>query len=311
MPPPIIRNLTPAFARYRQARREAQQRAGALLAGGDPSQPAQRLLGDADSRQSRNGDVALEMASLPPAWVDSAEEAEEDLKNIQEKLVQLTKLQQRRLLNVFNDDGAPDKEVEAVSNQITALVRRCEKQIHQVKTRGAGTESASRDPEFRQNVQRSLATKLQKLSQQFRQTQKDYLNEIRKRQKDAGWDDPSNSHANGSTQDSGFNNEQLLELESMEMNASQRSEEICRIASSISELHTIFKELAVLVIDQGSILDRIDYNIEQVVHKSTEANVQLHKAEASQKSNRAMKCILLLVAINSFLILILIWKARH
>lgn len=39
----------------------------------------------------------------------------------------------------------------------------------------------------------------------------------------------------------------------------------------------MFKELAVLVIDQGTMLDRIDYNIEQVVHQSKEANVQLAK----------------------------------
>lgn len=35
---------------------------------------------------------------------------------------------------------------------------------------------------------------------------------------------------------------------------------------SIEDLSTIFKELAVLVIDQGTILDRIDFNMEQVRH---------------------------------------------
>merc|ERR1712007_148833 len=104
---------------------------------------------------------------------------------------------------------------------------------------------------------------------------------------------------------------QMHELEGMEVNASQRSAEIDQTASSISDLHTIFKELAVLVIDQGSILDRIDYNIEQVVVQSKEANVQLQKAEKSQKSNRAMKCIFLLVALNLILIFVLIIKVRH
>jgi len=199
-----------------------------------------------------------------------------------------------------------------MSQQITTLVRRCEQEIHQVKTRGVSDGAAGRDREFRQNVQRSLATQLQQLSQQFRQTQKEYLNEIRKRQKGGVWDDgPSKSDLNGPDVDVGFSDAQLLELESMETNASQRSDEICQIASSISELHTIFKELAVLVIDQGSILDRIDYNIEQVVHQSKEANVQLQKAEQSQKSNRAMRCIFLLVAVNVLLIFILILKARQ
>merc|ERR1712139_167010 len=102
----------------------------------------------------------------------------------------------------------------------------------------------------------------------------------------------------------------MHELDAMEVNVDQRSDEIVRIAQSVSDLHTIFKELAVLVIDQGTILDRIDYNVEQVVHQSRQANVQLQKAEKAQKSNRAMKCIIVLVAVNLVLIVILILKHR-
>lgn len=251
----------------------------------------------------------MQQATLPPQWVDSAEDAREDLKNIKEKLVSLTKAQQKRLLNVFSDDAQPDKDVEDISTKIGKLVRHCESCIHQVKTRGAAQGVSDTDLAFRENVQRNLATQLQKLSQQFRQSQKDYLDDIRKRQKGAIFDEPISGSKGGA--DAGFTDGQLLELDSMEINASQRSEEICQIATSIQELHTIFKELAVLVIDQGSILDRIDYNIEQVVTQSKEANKQLQKAEKSQKSNRATKCMLALVLANAILILILIFKARH
>ena len=42
----------------------------------------------------------------------------------------------------------------------------------------------------------------------------------------------------------------------------QRNQDIMEIAKSIEDLAIVFKELAVLVIDQGTILDRIDYNME-------------------------------------------------
>lgn len=277
----------------------------------------QRLLDiEADSRggAASGAGVVVEMTetSLPPQWTDSAEEAREDIKNIRQKLVQLTKAQQKRLLKVFGDDGAPDKEVEAISGQISSLVRRCEQTIHQVKTRGADRDRTEKEVQCRQNVQKSLATQLQMLSQQFRQSQKDYLNKIRERQRGSLWDDPAKGGASGNDDmDLGFTDAQGQELEAMEVNASQRSSEICQIATSINDLHTVFKELAVLVIDQGSILDRIDYNIEQVVVQSAEANKQLQKAEESSKSNRAMKCIMVLVIINLILIVILIVKARH
>jgi len=299
---PVSRDLTVTFVRFRNDRR-SKGRGGGLLS--DHTPPDRSLLRDGETRH----ETAIEMAALPPQWVDSAEDAREDIKAIKDKLVQLTKAQQKRLLNVFSDDAQPDKDVEAISGHIGKLVRHCESCIHQVKTRGASQGVSDVDATFRANVQRNLATELQKLSQQFRQAQKDYLDDIRKRQKGAVWDDgPSKGGAGGG--DTGFTDGQLLELGSMEVNASQRSEEICQIASSISELHTIFKELAVLVIDQGSILDRIDYNIEAVVTQSKEANKQLQKAEKAQKSNRATKCMLALVLANAILILILIFRAR-
>lgn len=45
----------------------------------------------------------------------------------------------------------------------------------------------------------------------------------------------------------------------------------------INGLATIFKQLNDLVIDQGTILDRIDYNVEQTVSNIQKANVQLRK----------------------------------
>lgn len=43
-----------------------------------------------------------------------------------------------------------------------------------------------------------------------------------------------------------------------------RDQEIQRIATSVAMLATVFKEVADMVIDQGTLVDRIDYNMEQV-----------------------------------------------
>lgn len=45
---------------------------------------------------------------------------------------------------------------------------------------------------------------------------------------------------------------------------SARDEEIERIAKSVALLATLFKDVANLVIDHGTLVDRIDYNMEQV-----------------------------------------------
>ena len=53
-------------------------------------------------------------------------------------------------------------------------------------------------------------------------------------------------------------------MDSSETVITQREREINEIAKSIYDLAEIFKDLQTLVIDQGTLLDRIDYNVEQM-----------------------------------------------
>jgi len=70
----------------------------------------------------------------------------------------------------------------------------------------------------------------------------------------------------------------------------------------------LFKELNVLVIEQGTILDRIDYNIEQTLTKVKQGNKELTDANEYSKKSYTMKCILVLIVLVIILISVLIWK---
>ena len=43
----------------------------------------------------------------------------------------------------------------------------------------------------------------------------------------------------------------------------EQDEDVNRIVKSINELSSLFKQLNSLVIEQGTVIDRIDYNLEQ------------------------------------------------
>lgn len=55
----------------------------------------------------------------------------------------------------------------------------------------------------------------------------------------------------------------------------QREREITDIAKGIIELADIFKELQTMVIDQGTLLDRIDYNVEKMSVNLKQADVEM------------------------------------
>lgn len=54
-----------------------------------------------------------------------------------------------------------------------------------------------------------------------------------------------------------------------------RTRELNGIAKSITQLAEVFKDLQAMVIDQGTILDSVEYNIEQTVIHVQEAVKEL------------------------------------
>jgi syntaxin 16 len=159
----------------------------------------------------------------------------------------------------------------------------------------------------------SLAKRLQEQSVTFRQSQRRYLAEVQN-QKSGGLAPSSKfgiDFENGN--DGGgdfFTTQQLAVVDDLTIAVQSRDQEIVKIAQSIEELGSIFKELAVLVIDQGTILDRIDYNMEAVVEHTKTGIKQLEKAEKSQKNARPLRCIICLSSTIFVLLTLLIIKHR-
>lgn len=85
-----------------------------------------------------------------------------------------------------------------------------------------------------------------------------------------------------------------------------REREVSKIVKSIMDLQDIFKDLAGMVQEQGTVLDRIDYNVEATQSKVSAGLQQLAKAEAYQKKNRKMCIILIEAGLVLFLLLVLI-----
>jgi len=307
------RDLTRKFVEFRASRpRRARAGSGGARAAGNGYEDRSLVGGYASDASDLEGGAAARHAGLPPVWVDLVEGVEGDVGKIGACIVELRDLHAKRLMITFDDAGEAvlDRQIEAKTRDATRLFRSCEAALKRVDVGDAGDKS---EATIRRNIQRSVAMKIQSMNTDFRKTQKEYLARLRSQKGgDSTFDFLSGDGAEERRPSEGaaFNEQQLAAVVDVEGLVEERDNEIRKIAESITELSTIFKELAVLVIDQGTVLDRIDFNMEMVAEHTRKGVAEIEKAEQYQKAARPRICIALLLFLITIMMIALVLKHR-
>ncbi|XP_041018246.1 syntaxin-41-like isoform X2 [Juglans microcarpa x Juglans regia] len=247
---------------------------------------------------------------LPPAWVDDSEEVAANIQCARVKMAELTKAHAKALMPSFGDGKEDQRLIEALTQEITDILRRSGKRLQKLSASGSAEDS-----NVRKNVQRSLATDLQTLSMDLRRKQSTYLKRLQKQKEGPeGVDLEMNFSGNKSRleddefDDMSLNEHQMHKLKKSEHFTVEREREINQVMQSVNELAQIMKDLSVLVIDQGTIVDRIDYNIQTVAVSVEEGLKQLQKAERTQQKGGMVRCATVLVIMCFVMIVLLILK---
>ncbi|CAN6581870.1 unnamed protein product [Malus baccata var. baccata] len=238
---------------------------------------------------------------LPPAWVDLSEEVAANVQRARVKMAELTKAHAKALMPSFGDGKEDQRLIESLTQEITNLIRKSEKRLQRLSAAGP-----SEDSNVRKNVQSvallsgalSIIQVIPKssantLSMDLRKKQSTYLKRLRQQTEGQDGDDLE-MNLNGSTSrmdgddldDMMFNERQMAKIKKNEAFTAERereiqqaSEDLFVVVESVNELAQIMKDLSVLVIDQGTIVDRIDYNIQNVASTVDEGLKQLQKKE--------------------------------
>lgn len=269
----------------------------------------------------------LNKTILPPSWINMLEEAQFQMSRIQKKLNDLAQQQQVYLSKPTLDESTErETRIENLTQEITKLFGLTQKLIHQIQEQSEDSE-CNQEIKLSHNVTMSLCTALQNLSFQFRNLQSSYLNKLKSREEranlfflneDTGYseNDALQQLTDGDIRmdkefelGSRFTEQQKQQIIFEEDNArlaSQRRQEIDQIVNSIVDLNYIFKDLGRMIIEQGTVLDRIDYNIEQTQTQVRHAYQELARADRYQRKNRKMQCILILAPATVILFLLLI-----
>ncbi|KAJ3260785.1 hypothetical protein HK103_007348 [Boothiomyces macroporosus] len=143
---------------------------------------------------------------------------------------------ERNALPGFNDNAGENKTIDDATEELTKMFQHCQKLIKDVN---------------KGNSQQSEKISVKILEEYF------LSNKGLRKQENQG------ASSNFAVEEDEDDLDAMAVVNSNEQAITQREKEINEIAKSIMTLADIFKELQTMVIDQGTVLDRIDYNIEQ------------------------------------------------
>ncbi|OJJ89067.1 t-SNARE syntaxin TLG2 [Aspergillus glaucus CBS 516.65] len=301
----------------------------------DPStepEESRRLISSTED----DGDAIIEMDILPPRWVDIQDEVTEQLADIAQQSSQLDKLHHKHLLPSFGDEDVRRQEegaIERLTQDITRGFHECQKAVQRIEVMVQEAKMQGRvsggDETMAKNIQISLAARVQDASARFRKKQSTYLKKLRglegvaspfdrtptPTQMQNPYTDPSLMESDA---DKSFSQTTLMQTQQRQRRTGQndaaieqREREINDIAKGIIELSDIFRELQTMIIDQGTMLDRIDYNVEQMGTEVKAADKELNVATNYQRRTTKRKILLLLIIIVAGLIIVLLVKPKN
>ncbi|KAF2767228.1 t-SNARE [Teratosphaeria nubilosa] len=286
-----------------------------------------------------DGDAVIEMDLLPPRWLDIQDEITTSLSEISTKMKKLEQLHAKHVLPGFDDESVKareEREIESLTQEITRGFTTCQNRIRRIDTLVASQRSTSRgaiplaDEKMAQNLKISLAAKVGETSTLFRKKQSAYLKKLRSL---GGMTTPMDTRSATPAAANPYTDPALMDSESDRASAQstllqsaqvrrrqtgihdaaieQREREIEKIAQGVIELSQIFQELNSMVIDQGTLLDRIDYNVERTHEAVKGAEKELKVATGYQKKSTKRKIILLLVLIVVGMFILLLVKPKN
>ncbi|CDW72075.1 syntaxin-like protein [Stylonychia lemnae] len=203
--------------------------------------------------------------------------------------------------------------IKFLNNFNIQTIKQSEKELRQMMGENSQNQS---DYQIRKNIQQTYLFKMQDITRQLRTIERENLMRIKDLYGDEG--EIILSQLDKKERDyfaeldvkqaQEQQNRNLIQIEHMGEMTGQRSEQISNLVNHINELAVVFKELSNLVVEQGTVLDRIDFNIEQAHVNVKKANQQFVKTLKREQSWRAKGCMSCLVTWNLVVIGLLVFK---
>ena len=245
-------------------------------------------------------------------YVESYKKVNNILEDLLTNFASLKSFQQERIKPKFIDEEIEnkkiDKEIDKLIIKMMKKIKFCEALIKMIKNQKK--ESNTILEKVKYNIKTYLVSKIQNFLNEFRKNQQQYLQNL----KEMGVMINMNNDSINSTDKLINNNDDerknflYTQEDDKHIQIRKRDEDISVLVKSIDELSGIFKDLQNIVQEQGTILDRIDYNIDISYENSKQGLKYIKKAEEHQNESCFRNAILLLFIIIFVETILIIYK---
>ena len=165
---------------------------------------------------------------------------------------------------------------------------------------------------LRDNIKLNISNTVKNISKKIKLNQEEYMKKYKEIIGDITDYNENNSYKlhntklniSNSTGDQSF----LKESNEFDNNISIRKKEINNLVNNINELSQIMTDFQGLVFMQGTILDRIDNNIETVLDNTIKGYEDIKKADQNLKSNCVKNSIMILIIVIGIELCLIFFK---
>ena len=203
----------------------------------------------------------------------------------------LQKEQQKRLIITFDEEenNKLNKSIGKIVHEISLQLQLYERNVKELIKLNLDNQVHNI---IKSNLQQALVEKAKEFSRKFKLNQELYTKKYKEL---VGEDDPTNEVNNFMKEEEQNQNDNFLMTDNSKQVLKKRDTELNKLLNSVSDLAGIFKDMQVLVMEQGSILDRIDYNIDVASTNVVKGKNSLIKANDYHKKNCFRNVIIVLL----------------
>uniref|UniRef100_A0AAY4BPQ4 Syntaxin-3 n=2 Tax=Denticeps clupeoides TaxID=299321 RepID=A0AAY4BPQ4_9TELE len=265
----------------------------------------EQLKATCDTDDPDDVEIAVDNAAFMDEFFSQIEDIRNSIDKIDENVVEVKKLFSV-ILSAPTSDQKTQDDLEAMTNDIKKLANNARNKLKTIE-RNLETEEEERvsaDMRIRKSQHAVLSRKFVDVMTKYNEAQVDFRERSKGRiqrqleitGKSTTDDELEEMLESGNAAvftagivDSGISKQALNEIEA-------RHKDIVRLESSIKELHDMFVDIAMLVENQGDIIDNIEVNVSKAVDHVAVAKTETKKAVRYQ-SNARKKVIIIVCAV--------------